>query len=107
MCVVSMIGDYYRDALPKRYPWVKDYWPTQPAPMPNDTTTVNVIGVSQKDFDALKKEVEEIKALLQKAKEYDARTGQPGCEIDDKVAFLRKIGELVGGDLDEVFGAPK
>lgn len=46
---------------------------------------------TEEEFDALKREIEEMKKLLMKAKEYDERTGQPDCEMDDKVELLRKI----------------
>jgi hypothetical protein len=35
-------------------------------------------------------------------KEYDAATGQPDCEMDDKVELLKRIAELVGVDVREV-----
>lgn len=60
--------------------------------------------VSRADFDALKREVEEMKKLLLRAKKYDEETGQPDCEMEDKVALLKKVAQLVGVDLSEVFG---
>ncbi len=58
--------------------------------------------VSRQEFDALKKEVELLKEILQKAKEFDEKTGQPDCEKEEKIALLKKIAEIVGVDLSEV-----
>jgi hypothetical protein len=58
--------------------------------------------VNREEFDALKRDVEEMKALLKRAKEYDERTGQADCENAEKVALIRKVAELVGVDLREV-----
>lgn len=72
------------------------------------TTTIDFPQVSKKEFDDLKKEVEIMKDLLVRAKIYDEQTGQKDCEMDEKVAFLKKIAEFVGVSLEEVFGiAPK
>ena len=39
--------------------------------------------------------------LLRLGKEYDAEHGEPDCELDEKMAFLRKVAARVGVDLDE------
>lgn len=96
MCTVSMVGDHYTDK------WRNRGWftgePQFPLPIPD--------GPSRKEFDALKKEVEDMRDLLKRAKEYDERTGQPNCEIDEKVALLKRVAELVGVDLSDVFQSP-
>lgn len=88
MCAVSFVGDFYSDKW--RQP---NYGP------------IYVTGneVTRFEFDALKKEVLEMKELLMRAKKYDEETGQPDCEMEDKVALLKKVAELVGVDLKEVF----
>lgn len=48
--------------------------------------------ISKKEFDDLKRQVEEMKELLKKAADYDRRNNKPECEI----AFLRKVAEFVG-----------
>lgn len=91
MCAVSMISDHYGD---KWRDLVRPHqnWPiTQPQ-------------ISRSEFDALKAEVENLKELLRKAKEYDERTGQPDCEKDEKVAIVRQVAKLVGVDLSDVLG---
>lgn len=98
MCVVSMVGDHYRDWFPETYPNIKPYV------QPNGPSKI-VIGneITREEFDALKRDVEQMKALLERAKEYDEDNGEPDCEMDDKVALLKKIAELVGVDLHDVF----
>lgn len=103
MCVVSMIGDHYRDKWADIWPGIKvpdsvEYpgkgvQPFNPIPV-----------ISRDEFDALKKDVEEMKALLKRAKEYDERNNEPDCKIEEKMALLRKVARMVGIDLDDVIG---
>ena len=51
MCIVSNVGDYYGRAFPSRWPEIDLSRATISAP------------VSRQEFDALKKEVEELKDL--------------------------------------------
>lgn len=99
MCVVSMVGDHFNqkwdDYFPKPSgpltPWPpQTYWPTPPP--------------SREEFDKLKKEVEEMRALLIRAKEYDEKNNEPSCEIEEKMEKLRKIAELVGLSIDDIIG---
>ena len=92
MCAVSMIADHYTDK------WRKQAWPVQ---LPQ----VIQPGPSQAEFDALRREVADLKELLLKAKAHDAATGQPDCEMAEKVALLKTIAEFVGVDLRDVFGS--
>jgi hypothetical protein len=82
-----MIGDHFNDK-----------W-TQP---PYQQIFTNIPDVSRAEFEALKKEVEEMKALLKRAKEYDEKNNEPNCEIEEKMAMLRKFADAVGIDLDDV-----
>lgn len=90
MCVVSMVGDHYIDK-----------WSVPGGPL------VNPLGPTREEFNALKHEVEELKALLTRAKDYDARNGEPDCELDEKMAMLRKVACMVGIDLDEALRSSK
>ena len=91
MCTVSMIGDHYGDKWKDQYPWV---------------VTPNVeIYVSKEEFEKLKAEVKEVKELLLRAKKYDAEHNEPDCSMDEKVALLKKISELVGVDLEDIFSS--
>lgn len=112
MCAVSFIGDRFGKSIPNDYPWTWPYidppyihpmpipktsFPTLPKILPIEET------VSKEEFNKLKKEIEELKKLLLAAKEYDKNTGQPDCEIDEKVKTIKKLAELVGVNMDEVF----
>lgn len=98
MCVVSAIFDDWNRGVPGRFP---DTFPS------TGTGTSGIIypdEVSREEFDALRKEVEELKILVLAAKRFDESTDQPDCEMDEKIALLRQIAEMVGVDVDEVFG---
>lgn len=96
MCVVSMVGDHYRED------WIQK-WPTSypSVPFPGTDKTYPMEQVSRREFDELKKQVEEMVALLKRAKEYDERNGEPDCEMDEKMDLLRRVAKLVGVDLDQ------
>lgn len=89
MCTVSMVGDGWRDQFPKRWPAVVPY-STQPA-------------ISRQEFDALKQEMEQLKLLIAAAKKFDEATGQPNCEMQEKVAMIKAIAKMVGVDMSDVF----
>lgn len=104
MCIVSNMGDMYRD---RWYPAVDPNTYPMP-PMPQRAGSINTFviqpPVTRAEFDALKAEVVEMKELLKAAKRMDELMGNADCEMADKVAVLRKVAELVGVDLDDVFG---
>lgn len=93
MCMVSAVGDHFRDRWIQPQP---NFWPASP-----DTFTIQM-PITRAEFDALKAEVDEMKSLLRAAKRIDELTGQPDCEMEDKLAVLRKVAEMVGVDLDDV-----
>lgn len=97
MCVVSNIGDSWQRDFDRRWP----SWPT--------TAPFTLPQVSREEFESLKKELQELKELLLAAKKYDAATGQPDCEMDEKVRLITEIAKLVGVDIGDVFNqvAPK
>jgi hypothetical protein len=77
-----MVGDFYADKWRDR-PW---YVPSFPQ------ATYTPPQITRDEFDELKREVADMKELLKRAKEYDERTGQPDCEIDEKMmALLRAL----------------
>lgn len=107
MCVVSFIGDHYHE---KWDPYKDRFSPIQPlAPMPTSNPIIVYPDpeVSKAEFEKLKKEVEELKILLKKAKIYDEVNNEPDCEIEEKMDFLRKVAALVNIDLDDVFDKKK
>jgi hypothetical protein len=93
MCSVSMVSDHYKDNFIQRWPSMQQQ------------AAFILPQVSRAEFDALKAEVEDMKKLLLRAKDYDERNGEPHCEMDEKVALLKRVAELVGVNLDEVFAA--
>lgn len=58
--------------------------------------------ITRAEFDALKREVEELRDLLAAAMKFDGATDQPHCEADDKVSKLRQMAAIVGVDLDDL-----
>jgi hypothetical protein len=97
MCVVSNVGDQWGREFPDRWPNIPVY------PQPNITYTEPEI--SREEFEALRQEMRELKRLLLAAKAFDKATGQPDCEMDEKVELIKRIAELVGVDMEEVFGS--
>ena len=89
MCVVSNIGDHFtRDRFPQN-DWQQYH--THPEL------------VTKEEFNKLKAEMEALKKLLKAAKIYDEETGQPDCEMEDKVAIIKDLAEKLGVDLEDVF----
>lgn len=110
MCVVSMVMDHYRDR------WEPMRWDPLPAPVMPGVFPTNPIPpfftpmaqpFSREEFDQLKRDVEEMKKLLVRAKEYDRKNNEPDCEMAEKADFIRKIADFVGVDLKDVIGTPK
>lgn len=95
MCVVSMIGDHYNDK------W-KDW--KQVGPVTNIPVNPLVFPAyaTKEDIESLRKEVLEMKELLKKAIQYDIINNQKDCHNTDKLAFLKKVADLVGVDLKDI-----
>lgn len=103
--MVSNIGDGFRETFPQQWPNV---WPhVSPTTEPQQPYIHHISEVSRQEFDALKREMEELKKLLQAAKCFDEATGQPDCEMGDKVELIKRIAKMVGVELGDVFEAPK
>ena len=92
MCVVSAVGDNYRDRFTQQWPNWDKYVSTYEAP-----------AVTKEEFEALKAEVEELKKVLKAAKLFDEATGQANCEMDDKVELIKRLAETLGVDLEDLF----
>src|SRR5690348_2768046 len=102
MCVVSSMGDHFQKK------WTDPQNPLFPYTQPGTGVTQFPISpVSAEEFNALKKEVEEMKAILIRAKLYDIKNNEPNCEMEDKVELLKRVAKLFGVDLSEVFGEEK
>lgn len=103
MCVVSFVGDQFHKRWDEP---IKPYVDPYTFPDYSQWTFVNP-GVTKEEFESFKKEIMKeldiFKELLQGAKEYDKRNNEPNCEMEDKVAFIKKVAEWVGVDLKGVF----
>lgn len=102
MCTISMIGDNFSDRWrqynePDRKKFFPVGFPNIP-PVPQ---------ITKQEFDDLKKEVLIMKELLIKALEYDKKNNEPHCEMEEKVVLLKKVAEMVGISLEEVFPVSK
>jgi hypothetical protein len=93
-----MVGDFYGD----KWKWVPT---SQPFPTVTQPQVTIVSGVSREEFEQLRREVADMKELLIRAKRYDAENGEPDCELDEKIATLKRVADLVGVSLDDVFGS--
>lgn len=103
MCVVSAIGDNWQQSFPEKFPnWEETvrYWPTvQP---PNTVVLSSELEGFRKEIEAIRQDILELKKLLKVAIDYDAKTGQPHCENEDKIALIRKVADAVGVDLSDL-----
>ena len=84
---------------------VTDYWRQQPQIEPFTTGDIHdLLGrVTRAEFDSLKKQVEELRELIIAAKKFDESTGQPNCEMAEKVELVKKFAEALGVDMSGVF----
>ena len=96
MCVVSNIGDDWQ----RQWPSV---WPGKlPDPSPTPIV-INRPEVSKKEFDELKKLVEQMRDELIAARMQDEREGNEDCEMGEKVNLLKGIAAAMGVDISRAF----
>lgn len=86
MCVVSMVIDFYDD---KWRPW-----PTFPGPYVPVPESPTVIPPPVKI--PSQEEIDEFYKLLERAREYDKKTGQPDCALEEKKQKLIKLADELG-----------
>ena len=96
MCSVSMVGDYYGQK-----------WGQGQAGGSLQGLGQLINPVTREDFESLKKEVMDMKELLKRAIDYDKKTGQPDCHLEEKLITLRKVAEMVGVSLDDILPGSK
>lgn len=89
VCFVSMVMDHYHDKWKDKLPQFPSapYSPW-PVPMPIPTITPD--------------EIAEFKKLLDRAREYDKKMGQPDCELDEKRQALKKVAKELGVEIEFV-----
>jgi hypothetical protein len=107
MCVVSNVGDMGRDMWPKPWdnqPWANPPWKTEPMPRPYEKP-VPMPGIDYpipnlpKPYTGpTREQFEEFLKLLRAARDFDKATGQPNCEQDEKVKWIRELAEFLGVD---------
>lgn len=110
MCMVSQIGDDFQrrtqqDEFWKKFVFTPPVIPTtSPQDFPPISTgiTVDLTGISRHEFEMLKREVEHLKKLLERAVQYDKDTNQPHCETDAKIAMIKEVCKAFGIDLKEL-----
>lgn len=96
MCVVSAVGDYWRDDFTKKYPSV---WPAiEQVNSPIDLSKF----ATKDDIERIRKELVELKELLKAAIRFDSATDQDHCENEDKIALIKKVADAVGIDLKDL-----
>lgn len=98
MCVVSYVGDYWKDDFEDKWPNIYEKIITEPSP---NTIDMNQFATKE-DIAAIRREIEELKKLLKAAIKYDEATNQPHCEMEDKIDLIKKVAEMVGVDLSDL-----
>lgn len=101
MCVLSFVGDDWSKRYPQEQQWIHPY--IGPGDGSGQTSILFGPEVTKVEFDALKAELESLKKLLKAAKIYDEETGQADCEVEEKVALIKRLAELVDVDLSDIF----
>lgn len=93
MCAVSMVIDHYNEDWRRRYYPVNPepnfvpkypFWPSNP-PQPSYP--------SSEDIESLRK-------LIERAKEYDAKNNEPHCEMDEKKKKLLDLAKELGVEIN-------
>lgn len=101
MCVVSNIGDNYQRN--DGWPWRPvNPWPPLPEidkAIPQDFRPIWEDAVKDKKIADLEDRIKALEELIRKGKEFDAATGQPDCELDEKYELLRKIAKEMGVEI--------
>ena len=95
-----MVGGYYDEK------WKQPYNPGAGGTGPNPLDYPKIISdpnsASKEDLENLRNEVLEMKELLKRAIKYDETNNEPHCEMEDKVATIKKVAEIVGVDLKDL-----
>jgi len=111
VCIVSAVGDNFRDTFPEKYPWYPttspNTYPPSIIPTSVPTTVIPVTPdlskfATKEDIEDLRKTMEELKLLLKAAIRYDEMTQQRECETAEKIALIKQVAEAVGVDLSDL-----
>lgn len=85
MCAVSAVMDHYHDS------WYKRIVPTPY--IPSDMIEPYPINIEPPITD---QEIRDFRDLYNRMKEYDAKTGQPDCELESKKQAVLDLAEQLG-----------
>jgi len=98
----SVIAEDWKRKFYGDYPQITPIIPYVPyGTGPAGSPTIYIQGVSQEEFDKLKKEMESLKKVLIAAKIYDEETNQKDCEKPELIELLRKVAEAVGVKIED------
>jgi hypothetical protein len=86
MCVMSMVMEFKADEWWQRYYVPPPFLTTPPILTPLPTPA----------------EIDEFRRLLDRAREYDKKHGEPDCELEEKRHKLRKMADELGVEIDFV-----
>lgn len=91
MCVVSMVMDHKYDEWHERYiqPFI---WPKPVPALPDVPVPVLPSMPTQAEID-------EFRRLLERAREYDRKNGEPDCELEEKRQKLRELAKQLGVEI--------
>lgn len=94
-----MVSDHYIEKWQPQ-PWFVPIMPGLPnaAPIPIPLSEL----ATKQEIEEIRRDVAEMKFLIQRAIKYDKAHDEPHCEIEDKVALLRAVAKAVGVNLDDV-----
>src|SRR5437868_14748082 len=102
MCVVSMVTDHYTD---KWRPFVQPgtLIPLMPGDSIGTVTTgltfTVVSPLTAEEITQFRRDAEELRTLLDRAREYDRRNHEPNCELDSKRQMIKAIAAALGIDV--------
>lgn len=102
MCAISMVMETQTGIWRDRYPGLGIPVPQTLPPFPTDPFMTFPPPITRQEFDALKREMEDLKKHLIAAKKYDEQSGQKDCEMADKVVLIKRIALLVGVDIADL-----
>lgn len=94
MCVVSMVIDHYW------HKWQPYVYPAQPNPPVDLPQIWPYVPIPPSPPAITPEEINELRQLLDRARQYDKEHNQPDCELEEKKERLRRLAEELGVKID-------